>query len=91
MATKHVSVSKTATSTAAFVTSANGARRLLSVQPLDGDIYVRTDGEAAAVGGGSLLVAQGKELFYEGDSCPSSAISIIRAGSSNVAVTVVEG
>lgn len=91
MATKHTSSSKTAGSSAVFVTSANGARRLLSVQPLDGDIYVRTDGQAATVGGGSILVTEGKELFYDGDSCPSDAISAIRAGSSDVAVTVVEG
>lgn len=91
MATKHTSTSKTATATAAFATSANGARRLLSIQPLDGAIYVRTDGEAATVGGGSILVAEGRELYFEGDSTPSDAISVIRAGSSDVAVTVVEG
>ena len=91
MATKHTSTTKTATATASDAVSANGSRKVLIIQPLDGDIYIRTDGQDATAGGGSVLLASGRAYIPGPDQVPSDRVSIIRAGASNVAVTVVEG
>lgn len=91
MATKHTSTTKTATATASDAVSTNGNRKVLIIQPTDGDIWIRTDGQDAAPSGGSILLASGRAYTPGADQVPSDRVSIIRAGSSDVAVTVVEG
>lgn len=91
MATKHTSTTKTATATASDAVSTNGNRKVLIIQPTDGDIWIRTDGQPAAAAAPSLKIAQGRDYSPPPDQVPSDSVSIIRAGSSDVSVTVVEG
>lgn len=91
MATKHTSTTKTATAAASDAVSTNGNRKVLIIQPTDGAIYLRTDGQDASASGGSILLASGRAYIPGPDQVPSDRVSIIRAGASNVTVTVVEG
>lgn len=91
MTTKHTSTPKTATAAATNAVEANGARKVLIIQPTGGSIRIRTDGEPATDGAGSLLLVSGEAYAPEAAQVPSSAVSMIRVGATNVDVTVVEG
>lgn len=91
MPTAHACTAATAGATASTILEANGARKVLTIQPLDGDVWIRTDGQAATAAAPSLKIVSGRDYSPPESQVPSASISIIRAGSSNVSVTVVEG